>query len=60
MWSPFSNLWLYGATTDVAAARARGLRLCLGSDWAPSGTKNLLGELKVADLYNRASLDGLF
>jgi cytosine/adenosine deaminase-related metal-dependent hydrolase len=60
VWSPFSNLWLYGATTDVAAARARGLRLCLGSDWAPSGTKSLLGELKVADLYNRASLGGLF
>jgi cytosine/adenosine deaminase-related metal-dependent hydrolase len=59
VWSPFSNLWLYGATTDVAAARARGLRLCLGSDWSPSGTKNLLGELKVADLYNRSTLDGL-
>ena len=60
VWSPFSNLWLYGATTDVAAARARGLRLCLGSDWAPSGTKSLLGELKVADLYNRSELGGLF
>jgi 5-methylthioadenosine/S-adenosylhomocysteine deaminase len=60
VWSPFSNLWLYGATTDVAAARARGLRICLGSDWAPSGTKNLLGELKVADLWNRTALDGLF
>jgi hypothetical protein len=59
VWSPFSNLWLYGATTDVAAARARGLRLCLGSDWSPSGTKSLLGELKVADLYNRSALDGL-
>jgi 5-methylthioadenosine/S-adenosylhomocysteine deaminase len=59
VWSPFSNLWLYGKTTDVAAARARGLRLCLGSDWSPSGTKSLLGELKVADLYNRASLGGL-
>ena len=59
VWSPFSNLWLYGATTDVAAARARGLRLCLGSDWSPSGTKNLLGEMKVADLYNRSALGGL-
>jgi cytosine/adenosine deaminase-related metal-dependent hydrolase len=58
VWSPFSNLWLYGATTDVAAARARGLRLCLGSDWAPSGTKSLLGELKVADLHNRSALGG--
>ncbi len=35
VWSPFSNLWLYGATTDVAAARARGLRLCLGRTGRP-------------------------
>ena len=60
VWSPFSNLWLYGATTDVAAAHARGLRVCLGSDWAPSGTKSLLGELKVAHLHNREALGGLF
>ena len=24
------------------------MRICLGSDWGPSGTKNLLGEMKVA------------
>ncbi len=54
VWSPFSNYWLYGATADVRAAKDAGLRLALGSDWAPSGTKNLLGELKVADLWNRA------
>jgi cytosine/adenosine deaminase-related metal-dependent hydrolase len=60
VWSPFSNLWLYGATTDVAAAQARGMRICLGADWSPSGSKSLLGELKVADLWNRSRLDGLF
>jgi cytosine/adenosine deaminase-related metal-dependent hydrolase len=60
VWSPFSNLWLYGATTDVAAARARGMRICLGADWSPSGSKSLLGELKVADLVNRERLGGLF
>jgi 5-methylthioadenosine/S-adenosylhomocysteine deaminase len=54
VWSPFSNLWLYGATADVAAAKAAGVRLCLGSDWAPSGTRNVLWELKVADLWNQA------
>lgn len=54
VWSPFSNMWLYGATADVATAHQLGLRICLGSDWAPSGTKSILGELKVADLYNRA------
>ncbi|WP_460459180.1 amidohydrolase family protein [Angustibacter peucedani] len=47
-WSPFSNLWLYGQTTDVPAARAAGITVCLGSDWAPSGTKHVLGEVKVA------------
>jgi 5-methylthioadenosine/S-adenosylhomocysteine deaminase len=58
VWSPFSNLWLYGATTDVLSARAAGMRLCLGADWSPSGSKNLLGELKVADLYSRTQLGG--
>ena len=32
------------------AARAAGITVCLGSDWAPSGTKHVLGELKVARL----------
>ena len=57
VWSPFSNLWLYGATTDVLARR-RGLIVCLGSDWGPSGTRNLLGELKVAALWNDEALGG--
>jgi cytosine/adenosine deaminase-related metal-dependent hydrolase len=54
VWSPFSNYWLYGATADVAAAKEAGVRLCIGSDWAPSGTRNVLWELKVADLWNKA------
>jgi len=58
VWSPFSNLWLYRDTTDVLAARAAGVPVCLGADWSPSGSKNLLGELKVADLWNRAHLAG--
>jgi 5-methylthioadenosine/S-adenosylhomocysteine deaminase len=49
-WSPFSNLWLYGQTTDVPAARDAGISVCLGSDWAPSGTKSISGELKAARL----------
>ncbi|HVF05159.1 MAG TPA: hypothetical protein VNA20_09980 [Frankiaceae bacterium] len=53
-WSPFSNLWLYGETTDVPAALANGIAVCLGSDWAPSGTKHVLGEAKVARLASKA------
>jgi len=60
VWSPLSNLWLYGQTTDVASARHAGLRICLGPDWSISGSKNLLGELKVADLWNQHHLKGLF
>lgn len=48
VWSPLSNLVLYGETTLVDDARAQGLHVCLGSDWGPSGTRNLLGEMKVA------------
>ena len=58
IWSPFSNLWLYRDTTDVLAARAAGLTVCLGADWSPSGSKSLLGELKVADLWSATKLDG--
>jgi cytosine/adenosine deaminase-related metal-dependent hydrolase len=58
VWSPFSNLWLYGGTTDVLAARAAGLRVCIGSDWTPSGTRNVLGELKVAATWNAQGLGG--
>jgi cytosine/adenosine deaminase-related metal-dependent hydrolase len=51
-WSPFSNLWLYGKTTDVPAAQRERITVCLGSDWAPSGTKHVLGEVKVARLVS--------
>ena len=34
----------------MPAARANGIRVCLGSDWAPSGTKHVLAELKAARL----------
>ncbi len=44
----------------MLAARQAGIRVCLGSDWAPSGSKNQLGELEVADLWNREQLGGAF
>jgi cytosine/adenosine deaminase-related metal-dependent hydrolase len=54
VWSPFSNLWLYGETTDIPGALARGIKVCIGSDWGPSGTRNVQGELKVAALVAQA------
>jgi 5-methylthioadenosine/S-adenosylhomocysteine deaminase len=55
IWSPLSNLLLYGKTADIAAAKAAGVRIGIGSDWSPSGSKNLLGELKVARLVSQAT-----
>jgi 5-methylthioadenosine/S-adenosylhomocysteine deaminase len=51
-WSPLSNLLLYGRTTDIVAARNAGLLIALGSDWSPSGSKNLLGEVKVGKVVS--------
>jgi 5-methylthioadenosine/S-adenosylhomocysteine deaminase len=58
VWSPLSNLLLYGATADVATMRANGVPIGLGSDWSPSGSKNLLGELKVAQLVSANAPEG--
>jgi 5-methylthioadenosine/S-adenosylhomocysteine deaminase len=57
IWSPFSNMLLYGQTADVADAKAAGtaeqpFKIGLGSDWTPSGSKSLFGELKVAHVYS--------
>ena len=49
VWSPLSNLLLYGQTTAVYDALAAGVLVSLGTDWTPSGSANLLTELKVAD-----------
>lgn len=59
VWSPLSNLVLYGDTMRIKSARSEQLRIGLGSDWSVSGSKNLLGELKVARLVG-ADLDAGF
>jgi len=59
VWSPLSNLLLYGQTAAVYDALAAGVLVSIGTDWTPSGSPNLLTELKVADRALRdASLLG--
>jgi cytosine/adenosine deaminase-related metal-dependent hydrolase len=53
VWSPQSNLLLYGKTTNVYDALAAGVLVSLGTDWTPSGSRSLLHELKVADVALR-------
>jgi len=59
VWSPLSNLLLYGKTADTSLAHAAGVLTALGPDWSPSGSKNLLGELKVARLVDSLNGGGL-
>jgi 5-methylthioadenosine/S-adenosylhomocysteine deaminase len=57
VWSPQSNLRLYGETTRAADALDLGLPVGLGADWLPSGSTSLLAELKVArrELFNQGA-----
>jgi cytosine/adenosine deaminase-related metal-dependent hydrolase len=48
VWSPQSNLRLYGETTRAADALELGMPVALGADWLPSGSTSLLAEIKVA------------
>ncbi|MCS5533100.1 MAG: amidohydrolase family protein [Candidatus Poseidoniaceae archaeon] len=60
IWSPLSNLLLYGNTTDVRAADNAGVKISLAPDWGPSGSKSNLHELKVADLWNSKVMNNHF
>src|SRR4029453_7960210 len=51
VWSPVSNLLLYGDTLDVETLLAEGINVALGSDWSPSGSKHAWDEAKFARFY---------
>jgi 5-methylthioadenosine/S-adenosylhomocysteine deaminase len=53
IWSPRSNLELYGRTTDVAAAREAGVTIAIAPDWSPSGSSGMLAELAYVDRWQR-------
>jgi cytosine/adenosine deaminase-related metal-dependent hydrolase len=48
VWSPRSNIELYGATADVASAKRAGVRIALAPDWSPTGSDGMLEELHFA------------
>ncbi len=59
VWSPRSNVLLYGDTTDVRSALARGLLVSLAPDWTPSGAPDILQELRFARNVGRNRWPGL-
>jgi hypothetical protein len=60
IWSPRSNITLYGDTARVTIAARLGVEIALGTDWMPSGSMNLLRELQCADSFNQTYLDHFF
>ena len=60
IWSPRSNISLYGDTARVTLATRVGVTIALGSDWLPSGSMNLLRELACADSLNATYFDEFF
>lgn len=48
IWSPVSNLLLYGDTLEVEPLVDAGINVALGSDWSPSGSKHVWDEAKNA------------
>jgi 5-methylthioadenosine/S-adenosylhomocysteine deaminase len=60
VWSPHSNFELYGATANIDAAFREGVTIALAPDWSPTGSDNMLDEIKYAHDVSRNKLDGLF
>jgi cysteine-rich repeat protein len=52
IWSPRSNVSLYGETAMVTAYKQQGVNIALGTDWLQSGSMNMLRELQCADYLN--------
>jgi cytosine/adenosine deaminase-related metal-dependent hydrolase len=60
VWSPRSNISLYGVTTDVLAAKQEGVTTALSPDWSPSGSDGMLEELKYAATWNAGQVSSVF
>jgi len=60
IWSPRSNVDLYGFTAQVTMAANLGVRIALGSDWTASGSMNMIRELRCADELNQTYFDHYF
>src|SRR5580692_11686744 len=60
IWSPRSNIELYGATTNVRGAKEAGVRIAPAPDWSPSGSDVMIEELKYAATWNASQVPPVF
>ncbi|MFU8805480.1 MAG: amidohydrolase family protein, partial [Bradymonadaceae bacterium] len=52
VWSPRTNIDLYGNTAKIPLFKNFGIPIGLGTDWSASGSMNMLRELQCADYLN--------
>ena len=60
IWSPRSNIELYGATADVFSAKGAGVKIALAPDWSPTGSDGMIEELKYASSWNASQYPTIF
>jgi len=58
IWSPRSNIELYGVTADVGSAKASQVPIAIAPDWSPSGSSGILDEIRYA--HNWAGTQQIF
>jgi imidazolonepropionase-like amidohydrolase len=60
VWSPRSDIMLYGMTAPVSMLASQGINLVLGTNWASTGSMNMLRELACAREHNETGLNSYF
>jgi 5-methylthioadenosine/S-adenosylhomocysteine deaminase len=60
IWSPRSNIELYGRTSDVASAKNAGVTIAIAPDWSPTGSAGMLAEIATAWKLNVGQLGNVF
>ncbi|HUP62565.1 MAG TPA: amidohydrolase family protein [Thermoanaerobaculia bacterium] len=59
VWSPRSNIELYGRTADVSSAR-KHVTMAIAPDWSPSGSSGMIDEMRYAALWNDRQFPPVF
>lgn len=65
VWSPRSNVFLYGGgsdlskTTNIPLALQKGINVGLGPDWSLGGSQNMLDELRFANQVDNSEWGNL-
>ena len=60
IWSPRTNITLYGDTARTPLYDRMGVEIALGTDWIVTGSMNLLRELQCASDLNTSYFDNHF